>query len=335
MRAVKSLSARAAGPTTRAASRNESLVAHSTIRRAGRSVRLQTMARSALTSPLWTPYGTAGRARSGVTTAGAVPWAHARRQATEAASPPAARVDRVRNLRRSMWTSSWGFRREYGETVLRGCVVAKSSHVRVRDVRTDGGRPSSERLLLRLELHVLVRRHPRIPGDETEPRFRHPGSVPVQDGELPDRQVHHLLVHQLLDAVEDRLPLLGIQFPGLLPEEPVDVGITSVRVDAGPSGERLDPGGGVSVDPADGVDEILELLVLEGLEEPGALQGPELRPDPGGLQVVDGGLARTRGRDIAPEIAGVEALRIPGLGQELLGPGGIVGVDRRLPVEVE
>lgn len=72
-RAVKSLSASAAGPTTRTASPNESLVAHSTTRRAGRSVRLHTMARSPVTSPLWTPYGMAGRIRSGVTTAGAGP----------------------------------------------------------------------------------------------------------------------------------------------------------------------------------------------------------------------------------------------------------------------
>src|SRR5262245_42354146 len=116
----------AAGPTVRAASRNESLVAHSTMSLAGRSVRLHTIARSALTSPLWTPYGTAGRMRSGVTTAGAAPWAHARRRASEAASPPAARVDCLRNLRRSMGRPPWEFHREYGETLLRGCVVTKS-----------------------------------------------------------------------------------------------------------------------------------------------------------------------------------------------------------------
>src|SRR5262245_8618068 len=87
----------------RAASRNESLVAHSTCRRAGRSVRLHTIARSPRTSPVWTPYGIAGRILSEVTAAGAVPWAHAGRRASDAvARPPMARADVPRNLRRFM-----------------------------------------------------------------------------------------------------------------------------------------------------------------------------------------------------------------------------------------
>src|SRR5207245_5946206 len=102
-RAVKSLSARAAGPTTRDASRNESVVAHSTSSRAGRSVRLHTIARSLMTSPLWTPYGTAGRILSEVTTAGAVVCAHTGRRTSEVvATPPTARADCLRNLRRFM-----------------------------------------------------------------------------------------------------------------------------------------------------------------------------------------------------------------------------------------
>src|SRR5262245_58108621 len=102
-RAVKSLSASAAGPTTRAASRNESLVAHSTCSRAGRSVRLHTIARSLVTSPLCTPYGIAGRIASGVTSAGAVPCAHTGRRASGvAARPPMASADCPRNLRRFM-----------------------------------------------------------------------------------------------------------------------------------------------------------------------------------------------------------------------------------------
>ena len=51
--AVKSLSSSAAGPRTRRASRKRSVVAHSTIMRAGRSARAQMIARSSARSPLW------------------------------------------------------------------------------------------------------------------------------------------------------------------------------------------------------------------------------------------------------------------------------------------
>src|SRR5882724_4361934 len=87
----------------RDASRNESFVAHSTNSRAGRSVRLHTIARSLVTSPLWTPYGTAGRIVSEVMTAGALVCAHTgRRRSDVVATPPTARADCPRNLRRFM-----------------------------------------------------------------------------------------------------------------------------------------------------------------------------------------------------------------------------------------
>src|SRR5687768_11040542 len=63
--AVKSESSRAAGPTILRASRKESVVAHSTIMRPGRSQRLQRTAVLALTSPDATPEEMRGRAESG------------------------------------------------------------------------------------------------------------------------------------------------------------------------------------------------------------------------------------------------------------------------------
>ena len=72
-RAVKSLASSAAGPTTRRTSLNDSVVAYSTIDRAARSVRLQTMARSPSTSPAVTPKADDGRALAAVTMAGAWP----------------------------------------------------------------------------------------------------------------------------------------------------------------------------------------------------------------------------------------------------------------------
>src|SRR6266581_2841797 len=96
---------------------------------------------------------------------------------------------------------------------------------------------------LRLELQVLVRRRPRIVRDEAEPRLLHTWADPLQKGELPDRKDHGLFVDQLLDAMEERLPLFRIELARLLLEEPVDVGISPVGVGAARDDERLDAGG--------------------------------------------------------------------------------------------
>src|SRR5215813_7339265 len=107
MRAVKSLSTSAAGPMTRRTSWNASVVAYSTMRRAGRSVRLQTIAASAVISPLATPHGIAGRVLSAVMIAGAVPCATTRREpnAPASAATPAMVIDE-RNARRLTWIAS-------------------------------------------------------------------------------------------------------------------------------------------------------------------------------------------------------------------------------------
>src|SRR5262245_45199676 len=72
-RAVKSLVSSASGPRTRTGSRKSSDKERSTISRDGRSARLQTMARSPVTSPIWIPEVACGRPRSDVMTAGAWP----------------------------------------------------------------------------------------------------------------------------------------------------------------------------------------------------------------------------------------------------------------------
>src|SRR5438034_3300839 len=188
---------------------------------------------------------------------------------------------------------------------------------------------------LRLELQVLVRRRPRIVRDEAEPRLLHTWADPLQEGELPDGKDHGLLVDQLLDAMEERLALLRIELARLLLEEPVDVGISPVGVGAARDDERLHAGGGVAEDAAQPVDEVLELLVLIRLEEPRPLERAKPRLDADGLKIVEDRLGIYAGPGIAPEIPGVEALRVPGLREELPGLARVVGVERRLPVEVE
>src|SRR5947208_7453234 len=91
----------------------------------------------------------------------------------------------------------------------------------------------------------------------------------LKDRELPDREIHGLLMDQLLYPVEGHLPLLIVQLSGLLPEKPVDVGIPTVGVRAAGRHEGLNPGGRVPEDAAQAVDDVLQLLLLVRLEEPG------------------------------------------------------------------
>src|SRR6266705_1817964 len=176
------------------------------------------------------------------------------------------------------------------------------------------------------ESQVLVRGRPRIVGDEPEPRLGDARTVPLQESELPDRQVHGLLVDQLLDAMQDRLALLAVELDRLLSEEAVDVPIAYVGVDAARDRERLEPGGRVPEDTAQAVDDVLQLLLLIRLEEPGPLERAQPRPDPHGLQVIEHRLAVPGGPGIAPEVPRLEALRVPGFREEVLRPGRIVGI---------
>src|SRR5206468_6633247 len=110
------------------------------------------------------------------------------------------------------------------------------SSARANPITARGGRGSSrtreEIPLLALELQLLVGRRPRIVGDEAKPGLRNPWAVRLQKGQLPDRQVHDLLVDQLLDAMQHRLALLRVELGRMLPEESVDIGIAAVGVRA-------------------------------------------------------------------------------------------------------
>src|SRR5206468_11232325 len=116
---------------------------------------------------------------------------------------------------------------------------------------------------------------------------------------------------------------------------PDDVGIAAVGVDPARGRVRLDPGGRVAGDAAQAIYDVLQLFLLIRLHESGPLERTKLGLDPGRLQIVEHGLRGAAGGGVAPEISGVEAFRVAGLGQKLLGLGRVVRDRRRLPVEVE
>ena len=104
------------------------------------------------------------------------------------------------------------------------------------------------------------------------------GPTPCSSASCQIGKHHDLLVDQLLDAMEERLALLRVQLARLLPEEPVDVGVSAVGEGAARDRERLDPGGRVAEDAAQAVDDVLELLLLVRLEERRALERAEPAP---------------------------------------------------------
>src|SRR5262249_37941469 len=131
------------------------------------------------------------------------------------------------------------------------------------------------------------------------------------------------------------LAALEIELGGLLQEEPVDVLVAAVDVRAAGSDERFDSRGGVAEGAAAALDESLELLVAPSSEEGRALDRPKLHADAGGVEIVDDRLADVRDPRIAEVVAGVEAVGIASLAQELLGLGRVVRIAGRLPVELE
>src|SRR5262245_22917264 len=165
------------------------------------------------------------------------------------------------------------------------------------------------------QLHVLV--GPREPPgfEETEPGFFHARPDAVEEGEVPDRREHRPLMDDLLDPVEDHLALRAIQLRGLLTEEAVDVGVASVRVRAAGDGEGLEPGRGVPRGADEEVDEVLVFLLGDALEERRPLERTQLELDSHGFQVGEYRFAPGAHLEVAEELAGVEAVRVPGLGE--------------------
>src|SRR5207245_5514336 len=88
-----------------------------------------------------------------------------------------------------------------------------------------------------LELDFLVRRAKEVPPDQPQRWLGHSRAVSAQDGDIPDRHEHRPFVYELLDLVQHRLSPLSIALGGLLLNEPLNVGIASVGVQASGSHE--------------------------------------------------------------------------------------------------
>src|SRR5262245_40783894 len=188
---------------------------------------------------------------------------------------------------------------------------------------------------LGLQLYVLVRCRERVAGDVTDPRIFHSLSYAMKVTDFPNRREDGLLMHESLDAFEDGRSPLRVQFRGLLADKPIDVGITTVYIRTARRDERLDPCGGIAQGASAPLDKIPILLVREPFGEGRPLKGPERCADADRSEVGEHALPDAGEPGIAEVFAGVEAIRVSGLGQEAPRANGIVGVCRRRPVEFE
>src|SRR5207253_1689471 len=168
-----------------------------------------------------------------------------------------------------------------------------------------------------LEPELLVGCRARHVGDEPDGRLGDPWPVAGQDRRLHERGVHDLLVNEPLDPVEDRLALRAIELGRLLSDEAFDVGIRSVREEAGSSDERVEPGRRVSLRRARALDDVLEPLLPVFLEEGRALLGPKRRADPYRAPVPGHGFGERGVGHIHRDHSGIEPIRVSRLGYEL------------------
>src|SRR5215472_7801966 len=172
-------------------------------------------------------------------------------------------------------------------------------------------------------------------GDQAEPGLADPRSHTIDEAELPDRRVDRPLGHDLLHLVEDCCELLVVELGRLLLVELIDVGVAAIDIGAALDDKGLQPGRGVAERAAAAEDQVFELLVRIGLNNGRPFERPELEPDPHRLEIVEHRLGDIRIGRVAVELAAVEAVEMPRLGQQVFGLDRIVNRQRRLPEEVE
>src|SRR5215470_6261095 len=205
-----------------------------------------------------------------------------------------------------------------------------------RAASDDGGFVwASDPPLLPLQGDVLVRRGVGMAGNEPEPGLPDTRAHSVEERELEDWSVHDARLDDLLHLLERRVAPLGVQLGGLLAEEAVEVWVAAVDVGAVGDHEGLEASGRIAKGAAGRLDDVLELLLRVGLEEGGTLQRHELDLDAYRLEVVHHDLGEVRVGGVAIEVACVEAVRVAGVAEELLGARDVEDRGRRLPEELE
>src|SRR5436309_9297143 len=94
----------------------------------------------------------------------------------------------------------------------------------------DGGAAAKDSRLRLLQADVLVGPREVEKGIQPDRRLLDARADAVQARRLEDRRVHHALVHQALDLMQQRLALLAVALLRLLDEEVVEVRMAAIGV---------------------------------------------------------------------------------------------------------
>src|SRR5215467_12813201 len=235
---------------------------------------------------------------------------------------------------RSQTSHSWAWRPLMYSAPVRAPILALPV-VRAAGRRGAGGPAgrgaTTNRVLLQLE--ILAGRGVGIALDQAGARHLDARAHAPDESLLEDRRDHSLIGDDLLDLVEERFTLLPVELLGLLLKQIVDLRQRAVRVETALGEERLEPGRRVAGRAGRADQQAFQLLLVPRGHERGAFHGPHARADPDALQVAAHGLGERRVGRQRREIAGVEAVRVAGLGHELFGALGIEG--RRFDLERE
>src|SRR5205807_4920273 len=115
----------------------------------------------------------------------------------------------------------------------------------------------------------------------------------------------------------------------------VDVGIAAVNVGAALGDESLEARRGIAVRAARGQHDVLQALVRIRAVERRPLERPQLGADAYFAKIVEYRLGVLGEGQVAVKVAGVEAVGVARIRQQLLGSDRVVGRGRRGPEVVE
>src|SRR5207249_9457294 len=126
---------------------------------------------------------------------------------------------------------------------------------------------------------ILVGRGVREAFDRIDARLLDPRADAPQKRELEDGHVHHAIVHDLLDLVQQRLALPAIELARLALEEILDLRHDAGRIDAVLRDVDLDARGGVAGGRAEPHDHATQLLLAPRAQERRTLHRAQARAD--------------------------------------------------------
>src|SRR5215468_10981964 len=138
----------------------------------------------------------------------------------------------------------------------------------------------------RFEPEILVGRRVGVAPDQVDPGLLDPRTDAPDERELIDRYVGHAIVEDLLDLVQQRLPVLRVELARLTLEEVLDLGNHAGGVDPPCAHVRLEARGGVTASAGNADDHVLELSLAPRRRHGSALHGLDPGLDADGLHVA-------------------------------------------------